>query len=676
MSPYTGKIIPLSKLFTVEYEIEHIIPKVKFFDNSFSNKVICETNVNKLKDKQTAYEFIKNHSAEIVDLGFGNSVKLLSLEEFISHCKRYFRNNSTKLKKLLSEEIPDDFIERQLNDTRYISKFVKGLLSNIVRQEGEREVTSKNLISVTGTITSTLKNDWGLNDVWNKIIQPRFERLNKLTNSKDFGDWDYQKDENGNNVGKKFFRITVPDEISKGFNKKRIDHRHHSLDALVIACTNRKHIQYLNSLNNEKIKHELQLSLLIKNDKGHFMKQFKKPWDNFTTDVKDKLEKVVISFKQNNRIQTKATNFYWKWNIEDGKLKKKLVQQKKGNNRAIRKSLHTPLPYGKKKYTFTILDISKSIGKREFIVDEEIRVKIEELLVQFDGKIGDLQKYLKRNPITDNTENPISHTAFYITEERYRKRQPIQRLANRGQGGIKTSAQAIKFINKVSDLVIRKALLNHLKVNNYDIDKAFSIEGLEKFNNKRKIPIYRLPIAEASSHKFPLGKNTNTKSKFGEADEGTNLFFAIYWNEEKQKREYETIPLNKVIDHQKWRATLPKEKINNEPMIPINHSKGRFLFSLSPNDLIYIPTDEEIEYPHNIDFNNLTKEQANRIYKMVSCTGNRLYAIQNNIAKVIKNKFEFTSLNKLEFDLNKNSIKERCWKLEVNRLGNIIQIYK
>src|SRR5690606_1366540 len=42
-SPYTGQIIPLNKLFTPEYEIEHIIPQSRFFDDSFSNKVICES---------------------------------------------------------------------------------------------------------------------------------------------------------------------------------------------------------------------------------------------------------------------------------------------------------------------------------------------------------------------------------------------------------------------------------------------------------------------------------------------------------------------------------------------------------------------------------------------------------------------------------------------------------
>ncbi len=52
-SPYTGEMIPLNKLFTPAYEIEHIIPQSRYFDDSFSNKVICEAEVNKYKDNKT-----------------------------------------------------------------------------------------------------------------------------------------------------------------------------------------------------------------------------------------------------------------------------------------------------------------------------------------------------------------------------------------------------------------------------------------------------------------------------------------------------------------------------------------------------------------------------------------------------------------------------------------------
>ena len=119
-------------------------------------------------------------------------------------------------------------IERQMNDTRYISKFISSILSNIVRSETNDDgINSKNIVPLNGKITGRLKQDWGLNDVWNDLILPRFERMNELTGSKGFTVYNerYQK-----------YLPTVPLEFAKNFQKKRIDHRHHAMDALVIAC--------------------------------------------------------------------------------------------------------------------------------------------------------------------------------------------------------------------------------------------------------------------------------------------------------------------------------------------------------------------------------------------------------------------------------------------------------
>src|SRR5690606_28180789 len=215
--------IPLSRLFTPEYEIEHIIPQSRYFDDSYSNKIICESAVNKLKDKQLALEFIRHHAGEIVQ--DGNKVfKVFTEDGYKDFIKNNYARNRSKRNKLLLDEIPDKMIERQMNDTRYISKFISNVLSNIVREDNNDDgVHSKNVLLGNGKITSTLKHDWGLNDIWNELILPRFERMNQLTDSTVFTAWNdrFQK-----------FLPTVPLEYSKGFQKKRIDHRHHALDAL------------------------------------------------------------------------------------------------------------------------------------------------------------------------------------------------------------------------------------------------------------------------------------------------------------------------------------------------------------------------------------------------------------------------------------------------------------
>lgn len=116
-------------------------------------------------------------------------------------------------------------------------------------------MNSKNIVPGNGKITTQLKQDWGLNDVWNDLILPRFERMNHLTNSTDFTAWNenYQK-----------FLPTVPVEFSKGFSKKRIDHRHHALDALVIACATTDHVNLLNnqSAKSDVKRHDLKRKLM------------------------------------------------------------------------------------------------------------------------------------------------------------------------------------------------------------------------------------------------------------------------------------------------------------------------------------------------------------------------------------------------------------------------------
>ena len=668
ISPYTGETIPLSTLFSIDYQIEHIIPKSRYFDNSMTNKIICESEVNQLKDNKTAYEFLKGEGGRIITLSKGNTVKLFSIRHYEKHCNQYFKKNRTKLKNLLSEDIPEGFINRQLNDSRYISKIIKTLLSNIVREHRERESTTKNLVPVTDSITSKLKQDWGLNDKWNELIAPRFIRLNELTNSKDFGEWDSKINA---------FRTKVPDEISRSFSKKRIDHRHHALDALIVACCTKKHTNYLSSLNSEKENYSLKSSLLIKNKQGDFTKHFQLPWVNFSSEAQENLEKIVISFKRNLRIINKTNNKTWQWIAqENGSYKKELVQQKgPGNstnktNWAIRKPMHKETVSGLvkiKRIKKGESNLLNYLDKPALILDKLIKNKVKSLAFIFDNDLKKIKKHLKENPILIEGKKITKIKVFEWTSSATATRVAL------------TEKFTKKHLDVVTDSGIRIILKNHLK--NYVDDKqkerfdlAFNTDGLDDLNNninalnngKKHHPIYKVRLFE-EGNKFSIGESGMKATKFVEAAKGTNLFFAIYYDEKKKKRVFETIPLNEVIAHQKQTAFLRKQK--RFPIQP-NNEKGTFLFTLSPNDLVYVPTDEELENKSLVDFNNLSKEQISRIYKIVSFTGSRLYGLPNTIAKSIQNKFEFGSLNKLEFDLTKKSIKGNCWKLNINRIGN------
>jgi CRISPR-associated endonuclease Csn1 len=653
-SPYTGQPILLSQLFTTEFEIEHIIPKSRFLDDSFSNKVICEAAVNKLKDNQLGLEFIKNHHGEKVECGKGKIVEISSESTYKDFVKQYYAKNRGKQSKLLLEEIPNKMIERQLNDTRYISKFISNVLSNIVRSEKDDDgINSKKLIPVNGKITGILKQDWGLNDIWNDLIFPRFDRLNQLTKTKDFTTWNEQHQK---------FLPTVPLKLSRGFQKKRVDHRHHALDALIIACATQDHVQYLNNENAKSQKFHLQrglakkirkfemneISKMKKNEKGVWVKSdekikkevpcdFFKPWDRFTVDAKNELEKIVVSFKQNLRVINKATNKYESYKDEngnlrigkDGKPKKDFVLQK-GTNWAIRKPMHEETVSGIVNLTWVKVEEGKMLTATRKTVDKTFNLpKIEKIT---DTGIQEmLRKYLKQ--------------------------------------------EKFKVVNNNGEI-------------SYNSELAFSPEGIENMNkniaqynnDKPHQPIFKVRIYEKGSGRFVLGEKVHKRGKNKYVQGAPNLFFGIYTNEQLQCkgadkkptcRCFEAIPLNIVIERL-------KQGVN--PVPEVNKIGERRLFHLSPRDLVYVPIgDEKVS---EIDFNNLTNEERDRLYIVNDFSGATCYFKPNRLAKEIiekevdmnyddkKNK-STGSVKSKTASLDGVQIKEVCIKLKVDRLGNI-----
>ena len=678
-SPYTGEMIPLAKLFTSAYEIEHVIPQSRYFDDSFTNKVICEKEVNGLKDRQLGFEFIKNHHGEKVQLSQGKVVEIMSVEAYEKFVKEHYANNRTKMKKMLMDDIPDGFIERQLNDSRYISKLVKGLLSNIVREklengEYEPEAVSKNLISCNGSITDRLKKDWGMNDVWNSIVLPRFRRLNELTGKDCFTAISAE----GHEIP------AMPLELQKGFNKKRIDHRHHAMDAIVIACATRDHVNLLNNeaahskhnANRYQLQRKLRRfeKLTIDGMEKEVAKEFLKPWDSFTTDAKQVLENIIVSFKQNLRVINKTTNSYQRYD-ETGK--KVIVKQEKGDSWAIRKSMHKDTVFGEVNLRMSdkTVSLNEALKNPKTIVNKEFKKKVMELLeAGRDAKY--VKKYVEDNKDIWSDIDVKRIQVYYFTKETkdryFATRKPLD-----------TSFNSKKIKESVTDTGIQKILLAHLEAKGGDPELAFSPDGIDEMNqnivalNKGKFhqPILKVRVYE-KAEKFAVGQNGNKSAKFVEAAKGTNLFFAIFGTEKTNKetsetetvRSYLTIPLNVMIDCQKkygsqWRNNI--EAYLQEQQLATSDAK--LLFILSPNDLVYLPMPEELK-------DGIYKIDKSRIYKLVSCTGSRLYAIPFSVAKVIVDKMEFTQLNKVEFTDDKLSIKEICVPIKVDRLGNIIEL--
>lgn len=633
-SPYTGQPIPLSELFTTAYEIEHVIPQSRYYDNSMRNKVVCESEVNKDKSNMTGYEYILKKGGSIVKGSEGKQFTILKQAEYESFVKEHYRGNPGKMRNLLLEDIPENFTNRDMNSTQYMTRTVLTLLSKVVRDADEVTSVSKHVLAPNGSITTILKNDWGLNDVWNRIIAPRFIRMNQQSGTHLWG-------EERCIDGKRFFQTSQPLALP-AINKKRIDHRHHAMDALVIACTTRNHINYLNfvsSHSDSRTEHYALRQLLF----DPKTKTFKKPWATFTQDAAEVLGNMVVSFKQNLRVMSRLKN---------GSL-------------GVRKSLHKSTFSGKVR-----LQRVKSVSLKEAlkdwhqIQDHDLRKEIKRLSTEvhdhFDATV--IEKHFKELKYTFNGKDIKKVNVRYYTDGK------DACSANRSTVDISFNE---KKIEAVTDSGIRAILLRHLHQEKYRdaegkylSELAFSPEGLAEMNEHLKelnggkphMPIYKVRVAEALGMKFPVGESGAKRKQYVEAAKGTNLFYAVYLNP-KGKRCYATIPLRELVERMKQKLTPAPETLEDG---------SRLLFTLSPGDLVYLPEDSDIRPTMPLN--------PKRIYKMVSSNKMQCFFVPHSLAKVLEDGKEYGSLNKVEKSDDGISIKEHCLKLEVDRLGNVTKI--
>lgn len=683
-SPYTGKIISLGKLFTEEYEVEHIIPRKKLKYDAFDNLVICERGVNKLKRSELAMSFISQNSGATLSYE-GKNYKLHAIEDYILHCKNTF--NGRKLKNLLAIDIPENFIERQINDTRYITRKVSELLYPMAKEKN-------GLVFTIGNITNDLKREWGLNGVWKDILKPRFERLEQIT-----GEQMIVTDRNDKNK----FHFNVSEQPD--FKEKRIDHRHHALDALIIASTTREHIRYLNSLNAVDTDEELRnvKRALVKGK----IRDFKLPWEAFTKDAKEKLDETIVTFKSNKKVVSKPFNKYKKWLQNENGIweKKECFQVSNKRWMAVRKSLFKE-PQGivwiKEKRKVTVLEAFKIQINRmkvendserrkiaRYVYDQLARPIIKNIierigidLVDTESLLKEISNYLKKNSKRVETDRykkngkPEYITIYSIGDLEYETIEIAE--------FIEYAAKRVKLDNtfthdKINKIPYAKAgnsplaeiLHEHLKSYKDNPSEAFIGEGIEALTKKTGRRVDKVTIYEKKSPEDKFG------NKYVEVDKGANAFFIIHENEKtKERTEMYSLATHKAIE----RIIQGKEIAERK--------EGYKTIILSPDDLVYVPAKEERINLGNINWSN--KEYiSKRIYRMVSCSGKECHFIPHRIATPILKTAELGANNKsekawdgqVEYASKGNGkstrtdsgtrIKDVCIQVIIDRLGNI-----
>lgn len=352
---YCGKPVGVKEfLLGFGVEVEHIIPRSVLFDDSFSNKACSCRACNKEKNNRTAYDYMSSK-------GEGELAAYIDRVNDLAENKKI---SNTKRKKLLmkAQDIPSDFIERQLRESQYIAKKAKEMLLSICH----------NVYATSGSITDFVRHTWGWDEVLHTLNFNRY-RAAGLTEM-------VERDVNG---------AKVEVERIKDWSK-RMDHRHHAVDALTIACTKQGYIQRINNLNSLKdasfkpLDHEEQ-SAEVKQRLTRLERYIQQQPHFSTAEVERAVEGIAVSFKGGKRAASVGKRYIRKGGkricvqrdiiIPRGALSEESVYGRIRNSES-----------GKQEYVIKYKVGAITLKDVDYVVDKRIREILRERLEQFDGK--------------------------------------------------------------------------------------------------------------------------------------------------------------------------------------------------------------------------------------------------------------------------------------------------
>lgn len=258
--PYTGRSFGWDDVFgsTPTIDIEHIWPFSRSLDDSFLNKTLCCVKENRnVKRNQMPGEV---YSGE----------RLAAILQRVAT----FKGDAAKVKleRFNADSIPPDFTNRHLSESRYVSRkaaeYIALLYGGYSDDEHKRRVHVP-----SGGLTAWLRREWGMN----AILSDRNE-------------------------------------------KEREDHRHHAIDAIIVALTTSRTIK------------KLQESAAWADESGS-RRRFAGVESPFEIDdARRAIEAIVVSHRQNKKARGK---FH-----KDTIYSEPLPGKNGKTNHRIRKELH------------------------------------------------------------------------------------------------------------------------------------------------------------------------------------------------------------------------------------------------------------------------------------------------------------------------------------------------
>ncbi|MCS2839936.1 hypothetical protein NXW02_12180 [Bacteroides thetaiotaomicron] len=629
-------------MFSKEFDIEHIIPQARLFDDSFSNKTLEARNVNIEKGNRTAYDFVKEK--------FGESGTDNSLDCYLNNIEVLFvsgkisKTKYTKL-KMTEQDIPGGFIERDLRNTQYIAKKALSMLNEI----------SRCVVATSGSITDKLREDWQLVDVMKELNWEKYKALGLV---------EYFEDKDGKQIGR------IKDW------SKRNDHRHHAMDALTVAFTKEVFIQYFNNKNASLNPNTNEYAIKNKYfQNGRAIAPI--PLNEFRAEAKKHLENTLISIKAKNKVITNNIN----------KTKKRGgVNTKK--QQTPRGQLHLETIYGccrqyltKEEKVNASFDVSK-------IATVSSSVYRDALLKRLQEHHNDPKKAFAGR-------NSLDKKPVWLDKEQIRKvPEKVKTVTFETIYTIRKEISPDLRVDKIIDSGVRKMLTGRLKEYGNDAKKAFSnLDEKPIWLNKEKgIPIKRVTISGISNAQSlhvkkdkdgkPVldGNGRNIPVDF--VNTGNNHHVAVYRRPVIDKNGQMVIDENGNLKYELEEVVVTffdaVTRVNlGQPIIDKDYkaSEGwQFLFSMKQNEYFVFPNKKTGFNPKEIDLLDadnygLISPNLFRVQKFT----HKNYVFRHHLETTIKDTSSILrGITWIDFRSSKGL--DSIVKVRVNHIGQIVSV--
>lgn len=621
---YSNTYLKKEDLFTNKFDIEHIIPKARLFDDSSSNKTLEAREINIEKGNDTAFDYVMKKYGEDGAEQYRKRVDDLFKSGAISKTK-----HDHLLMKL--SEIPADFLNRDLAESQYIARKAYEILGTMVRT----------VVPTTGSVTARLREDWQLVDVMKELNLPKYEQL---------GMTHIEVDKNNQ-------KRKVIDDWNK-----RNDHRHHAMDAITIAFTKPAFIQYLNNLNARSDKlgpiYFIEKHLLERDEsnKLRFVPPIK-PVEQFRVMAEKELSDILVSIKAKNKVLTRNVN---KTKVPNSKEVKRKVQF------TPRGELHQATIYGIRKHYVTSqvpVGAKMTMDVIAKVANKKHREALACRLVEFDNdpkKAFTGKNSLDKNPLYFNSFDTVPAKVKIVeVENQYTKRKAVDKDLK---------------VSKVVDAEVRRTLEKRIAEFGGNQEKAFANLDENPIRMKNGKIIKRVVVGEELKSVVALhDKKDNAGNVILDAEHktqpadfvtpGNNHHVAIFEDADGNWQEHI------VTFHEAVMRSLQKLPVVDRQYNA--HLGWKFQFSMKKNEYFVFPNSNTGFDPNTVDLMNpMNFAEISKNLFRVQKLSSKDYSFRHHLETSVDddNRLKETAWKRITAFKNLKGIV----KVRINHIGEIV----